>query len=82
MIAVCYSPPILLAQPENLLYASEDGDADLKIVDFGMATYMGDDGTAVMESICGTPSYLGTKTIGQGRLSFFDGAPGSIGCSV
>ncbi len=44
-------------QPENLLYTTLAEDATLKIVDFGMATFA--DGTTVMESICGTPGYLG-----------------------
>ena len=47
----------IAVQPENLLYATAAEDADLKIVDFGMATFV--TGENVMESVCGTPGYLG-----------------------
>ena len=60
-----------LLQPENLLYASPDDDSELKIADFGMATWV--EGSAPTEYMCGTPGYLAPEVIkGQPYTSKID----------
>eukprot|EP00276_Gloeochaete_wittrockiana_P004149 CAMPEP_0184660824 /NCGR_PEP_ID=MMETSP0308-20130426/35427_1 /TAXON_ID=38269 /ORGANISM="Gloeochaete witrockiana, Strain SAG 46.84" /LENGTH=443 /DNA_ID=CAMNT_0027101687 /DNA_START=158 /DNA_END=1489 /DNA_ORIENTATION=+ len=46
-------------KPENLMYVTPDADADLKIIDFGLAHFVGDGDT----SLAGTPEYIAPEVI-------------------
>lgn len=52
-------------KPENLLLASEEPEAELKLVDFGMSNFVGANG---LNSFAGTPYYIAPEVI-QGTYS-------------
>ena len=57
-------------KPENLLLASKKDDADIKVADFGLASYAKD---LTLTSFAGTPSYMAPEIISNkpyGRLVF------------
>ncbi|QDZ24092.1 calcium-dependent protein kinase [Chloropicon primus] len=48
-------------KPENFLFADEQEDSELKIVDFGLSTFYTD--RQVFSSLCGTPFYLAPEVL-------------------
>lgn len=50
-------------KPENLIYSENDGNT-LKLTDFGLAKYIDQDTASnMMETACGTPSYVAPEVI-------------------
>jgi len=47
-------------KPENILYASDEENAIVKISDFGLAKIISDE---VMLTACGTPSYMAPEVL-------------------
>ncbi|KAI8146563.1 kinase-like domain-containing protein [Fennellomyces sp. T-0311] len=56
-------------KPENLLFKSDDSDADLAICDFGIAKLNNEDST--LETVCGSPGYVAPEVLRRQRY----GAP-------
>jgi serine/threonine protein kinase len=54
-------------KPENLLFKNRNNDADLVICDFGIAKAGNDDST--LDTICGSPGYVGKQENRQGKTS-------------
>lgn len=50
---------LVLLQPENILYYSQDDDSKIMISDFGLSK-MAENG--IMSTACGTPGYVGEET--------------------
>jgi calcium/calmodulin-dependent protein kinase I len=44
-------------KPENLLLSDSTNNAHIKIADFGLSRMM--DASAIMQTACGTPGYVG-----------------------
>lgn len=60
-------PPPSLPQPENVLLATDDAETLIKVTDFGLSKFVGEN--SLMKTLCGTPSYLAPevlKTAGMG----------------
>ena len=56
-------------KPENLLYTDPSPDADIKIADFGLSTFIGDN--AALTLACGTPGYVAPEVLkmtGYGKV--------------
>ena len=51
---------ISLSKPENLLYMCPDDDARIMLSDFGLSKMLYSD-TAMLQTACGTPGYVGKK---------------------
>ena len=47
---------LILAQPENLLYYSQDEESKIMISDFGLSKL---EDSGIMATACGTPGYVG-----------------------
>jgi len=47
-------------KPENLLFTSEEEDAELKIADFGFARYIGE---GFLKTPCGSPAYVAPEIV-------------------
>ncbi|XP_033115558.1 serine/threonine-protein kinase Chk2-like [Anneissia japonica] len=57
-------------KPENILLSSEEDDALIKVTDFGLSKFVGEN--SFMKTLCGTPTYLAPeilKTAGMGGYS-------------
>lgn len=50
-----------LFQPENILLASEGAETLVKVTDFGMSRFVGEN--SLMKTLCGTPSYLAPEVL-------------------
>ena len=46
-----------MSQPENILYASNDEDSEVKVADFGLADILPKN--KLLHIPCGTPDYVG-----------------------
>lgn len=44
-------------EPENLLFESHDHNAPIKLADFGLSSFVGDEN--MLQTACGTPGYVG-----------------------
>ena len=51
-------PPL---QPENVLLASDDEETLIKVTDFGLSKFVGEN--SLMKTLCGTPSYLAPEVL-------------------
>jgi calcium/calmodulin-dependent protein kinase I len=49
-------------KPDNLLFTSEDDNAEVKIADFGFARYIGDAG---LREPCGSPAYVAPEIVNE-----------------
>lgn len=58
--SVPFAPPPP-PQPENLLYASQKDDAEIKIADFGLAKLLSEEN--MMSTACGTPGYVAPEIL-------------------
>ena len=54
-------PPSLLTQPENVLLATDDEETLIKVTDFGLSKFVGEN--SLMKTLCGTPSYLAPEVL-------------------
>ncbi|KAF7722820.1 hypothetical protein EC973_002665 [Apophysomyces ossiformis] len=52
-------------KPENLLFKTPESDADLVICDFGIAKLTDDE--SALETVCGSPGYVGNSRIKLGK---------------
>ena len=52
---------ILILQPENVLLSSESEETLLKVTDFGLSRFVGEN--SLMKTLCGTPSYLAPEVL-------------------
>jgi serine/threonine protein kinase len=50
-------------KPENILLTSRNSDVDIKIIDFGLAKKLGENGK--LKTICGTPQYFAPEVLQQ-----------------
>ncbi|KAL6069740.1 Protein kinase domain,Protein kinase-like domain,Serine/threonine-protein kinase, active site [Balamuthia mandrillaris] len=48
-------------KPENLLLKSKDDDAEVKIADFGLSSFI--DSQKLMQTACGTPAYVAPEVL-------------------
>ena len=55
-----YQPP-LLPQPENILLESDEPEPLIKVTDFGLSRFVGEN--SLMKTLCGTPSYLAPEIL-------------------
>jgi serine/threonine protein kinase len=51
------------SQPENLLLATPDENADIKITDFGLSKIIGPEAHMQMKTACGTPGYVAPEVL-------------------
>lgn len=52
---------LLLFQPENVLLESKNDETLVKITDFGLSKFVGED--SFMKTMCGTPLYLAPEVL-------------------
>ncbi|XP_028396763.1 serine/threonine-protein kinase Chk2-like isoform X2 [Dendronephthya gigantea] len=52
---------LLAVKPENVLLCSPDDETLIKITDFGVSKFVGEN--SYMETLCGTPSYLAPEVL-------------------
>ena len=50
-------------KPENLLFASNDHESEIKLIDFGLARSFGGSGNNSLTSIVGTPHYVAPEVL-------------------
>lgn len=56
-------------QPENVLLESKEDDTLVKITDFGLSKFVGED--SFMKTMCGTPLYLAPEVLtANGQKSY------------
>ncbi len=48
-------------QPENVLLANDDDETLIKVTDFGLSKFVGEN--SLMQTLCGTPSYLAPEVL-------------------
>ena len=48
-------------QPENILLASDGEETLIKVTDFGLSKFVGEN--SLMQTLCGTPSYLAPEVL-------------------
>ena len=55
--------PLLSSRRRNLLYASDDPDAQLKLADFGLAKVLARQRNKLLMTACGTPGYVAPEIL-------------------
>ena len=55
-VIIYFSVLLWLLQPENILLASDNEETLIKVTDFGLSKFVGEQ--SLMKTLCGTPSYL------------------------
>eukprot|EP00731_Ephydatia_muelleri_P027438 Em0019g311a len=59
-------------KPENILLASEEKDTLVKVTDFGLSKFVGEN--SLMKTLCGTPSYLAPEVLKTAGTAGYDKA--------
>jgi serine/threonine-protein kinase Chk2 len=59
-------------KPENILLSCDDNDTLIKVTDFGLSKIVGEQ--SLMQTLCGTPSYLAPEVIKSAGLGGYDKA--------
>lgn len=59
-------------KPENILLASEDRETLVKVTDFGLSKFVGEN--SLMKTLCGTPSYLAPEVLKTAGTAGYDKA--------
>jgi len=53
-------------KPDNLLFTTEEDDAELKIADFGFAHYIGE---GSLQTVCGSPVYVAPEIVNEEKYN-------------
>lgn len=59
-------------KPENILLASDDEETLIKVTDFGLSKFVGEQ--SLMKTLCGTPSYLAPEIIKSAGIGGYNKA--------
>lgn len=52
---------MISTQPENILLANNDVETLIKVTDFGLSRFVGEN--SLMKTLCGTPCYLAPEIL-------------------
>eukprot|EP00731_Ephydatia_muelleri_P027435 Em0019g308a len=63
---------LVAVKPENILLASEEKDTLVKVTDFGLSKFVGEN--SLMKTLCGTPSYLAPEVLKTAGTAGYDKA--------
>ena len=72
VLCASYFSVFFCVKPENILLASEEKETLVKVTDFGLSKFVGEN--SLMKTLCGTPSYLAPEVLKTAGTAGYDKA--------